>query len=299
MDIWKDLIQEPLINVLIVISDYLGDNFGLAVITLTIIINLVLLPLTLNQIRSSKAMQDLQPKLSELQKKYAKDRQRLAKEQMALYKTSGVKPAGCALTFVIQMPVWIALYQAILLSLAVAPEGLLNLSKYLYSWDITFGALPLSRSFLSMDLSEPNFVLAILVGAAMWVQQKMSSNPNPGDAKQASQSQMMLWMMPMMFAVISLSVPSGLSLYWAANSIVRIVLQYRISGWGGLKRVKASGNKPGDKYLKFDNPGEKTTTDNVGADIVISDTEVTGRPVKPKKSRYLPGKERQQKNRGK
>ncbi|GAG33979.1 unnamed protein product, partial [marine sediment metagenome] len=190
MDFWKDIIQEPLINVLIVMSDYLGDNFGVAIVALTIIINLIMLPLTLKQIRSSKAMQDLQPKLSELQKKYAKDRQRLAKEQMALYKTSGVKPAGCALTFIIQMPIWIALYQTILLSLAVAPEGLLNLSRYLYSWDITFGALPLSRSFMTMDLALPNYILAFLVGAAMWVQQKMSTNPNPGDAKQASQSQM-------------------------------------------------------------------------------------------------------------
>lgn len=296
MDIWKDIIQEPLINVLIVMANYLGDNFGVAIIALTIIINLAMLPLTLNQIRSSKAMQDLQPKLSELQKKYGKDRQRLAKEQMALYKTSGVKPAGCAVTMIVQMPIWIALYQAILLTLAVAPEGLLNLSRYLYSWDVTFGALPLSRSFLTMDLAQPNFILAFIVGAAMWVQQKMSTNTNPGDAKQASQSQMMLWMMPMMFALISLSVPAGLGLYWVANSVVRVVLQYRITGWGGLKRRPAPADA-GQKYLKFDTPGEEKSVSDTSADIVVTDTTDTEAPLKPSKSRYQPGKTRQQRRR--
>ena len=73
MNVWELIIQQPIINILIVMSHYLGGSFGLAIIALTIIVNLAMLPLTLSQIRSSKAMQDLQPKLAELQKKFGKD----------------------------------------------------------------------------------------------------------------------------------------------------------------------------------------------------------------------------------
>ena len=291
MNVWELIIQQPIINALITMAHAIGDNFGLAIIALTIIINLILLPMTLSQIRSSKAMQDLQPKIQELQKKYGKDKQKMAEAQMALWKESGVKPAGCALTMIVQMPIWIALYQSIILALAVAPEGLVNLSRFLYPWDFVYSALPLSQHFLGMNLAEPNFILAILVGGAMWVQQKMSSNTSTTDPKQASQMQMMQWMMPLMFAVISLSVPSGLALYWAINSIFRIVLQYRIAGWGGLIKPKGETKPQGPKYVKFDSNGEKTSSDDTGADIVIDQKST---PAKPDKSRYQPGKNKGQ-----
>ena len=164
MNWWELIIQQPVINVLIVLSHYLAGYFGLAIIALTIIVNVLMLKLTLKQVLASKAMQEMQPKLAELQKKYGKDKQRMAQEQMRLYKESGVSPAGCMLPMIVQMPIWIALYQSIMLSLAVAPEGLLNLSKYLYSWDIVFAALPLGNDFLWFNLAEPDMVLAILVG---------------------------------------------------------------------------------------------------------------------------------------
>jgi YidC/Oxa1 family membrane protein insertase len=287
---WELIIQQPVINVLIVMTDFLAGNFGLAIIALTLIVNLAMLPLTLSQIRSAKAMQDLQPKISEIQKKYAKDRQKLAQEQMKIYKESGVKPAGCAITMVIQMPVWIALYQSIMLALAVAPEGLLNLARYLYDWPMLFAILPLNNTFLSMNLAQPNFILAILVGATMWLQQKMSTTP-PADPKQAQQAQLMLWMMPMMFAVLALSFPAGLSLYWVTSSVFRIVLQYRVSGWGGIikKRAEPTAAEPERKYVKFEAAVEKK--DDVGADIVIKDGGRASLP-KPSKNRYLPGRDR-------
>ncbi len=286
MNWWDLIIQQPVINVLIVMSDSLGNSFGWAIVALTIIVNLCLLPLTSRQIRSTKAMQELQPRLAEIQKKYAKDRQKLAQEQMRLYKESGVKPAGCAITMIIQMPVWIALYRAIMLTLAVAPESLLNLSRYLYSWPVVYSALPLSQDFLGMNLAEPNLILAILVGATMWLQQKMSMTI-PTDPKQRSQSQMMLWMMPIMFFFLASMFPSGLSLFWAASSIVRIVMQYWVTGWGGITREAGGEVDKDKKYLKFDAPAVEKSTDDVGADIVITDT-----PEKSSKMRYLPGKDR-------
>ncbi len=287
MNVWELIIQQPLINVLIVIASFFGGNFGLAIITLTIFINLCMLPMTLSQIRSSKKMQDLQPKLAELQKKFAKDKQKLAQEQMKLYKESGIKPAGCLLTMIVQLPVWIALYQSIMLTMAIAPEGLLNLSRYLYPWGGVFAALPLSRGFLGLDLAEPNIILAVIVGVSQWVQQKMSQTPS-ADPKQSQQNQMMLWMFPMIFTLISLSFPAGLPLYWVSNSMVRIVLQYRLSGWGGLSRKPSEGNGKDKKYVDLIAAGERKSTDDVGADIVMPDSQ-----QQPSKNRYLPGKDRQ------
>ena len=294
MNIWELIIQQPLTNVLIVMSYYLGNSFGLAVIALTIIINLLMLKMTLSQIRSAKAMQDLQPKIAEIQKKFARDRQKLSQEQMKLYKESGVKPAGCAISMFIQMPVWIALYQAIMLALAVAPEGLLNLSKYLYSWPILYTIVPLNRAFLGMDLAQPNMVLAVLVGVTMWIQQKMTTTTST-DPKQAQQAQMMLWMMPMMFTFFALSFPSGLALYWVVNSIVRIIIQYRSTGWGGLRWPSPKQTKAEKKYVKFEAKEEKTSTDRTGADIVLPDSDtLKARMLKPNKNRYQPGKDRSQ-----
>ena len=294
MNIWDLIIQQPLINILIVMSHYLGGSFGAAIIILTIVINLALLPMTMSQIRSSKKMQDLQPKLSELQKKYAKDKQKLASEQMKLYKESGIKPAGCALTMVIQMPVWIALYQSIMLALAAAPEGLLNLSKYLYSWDVIYSSLPLSRDFLYLDLAQPNMIFAFLVGATMWIQQKMSTTISP-DPRQAQQSQMMLWMMPMLFAFMALSFPSGLSLYWVASSIFRIVLQYRVSGWGGLRRQTPPPSEGEKKRLKFEDAQERKTAAETKPDMIITDKESLKRLSggnKPGRFKFFPPKDK-------
>ncbi len=272
MNVWELIIQQPLTNVLIVVAHAFGDNFGVAIILLTLLVNCAMLPLTLSQIRSSKRMQDLQPKLAEIQKKYGKDKQKLAQEQMKIYKESGIKPAGCLLPMIIQMPVWFALYQSIMLALAATPEGLLNLAKLLYPWQVVYSALPLNPYFLGMNLASPNFILAILVGAAMWVQQKMSATPTD-DPRSAASSQMMTWMMPLLFAFLALSFPSGLALYWVASSIFRIVLQYRVTGWGTLRR-RASTVDTGKKYVTFEGEDKKKAKKVKPKDeVIITDKE--------------------------
>ena len=268
---WELIILQPVINVLIVMTDYLLDEFGLAIIALTIVTRLVMYPLTVKQLRSTKAMQALQPKLAELQKKYAKDKNKLAREQMRLYKESGVSPAGCLVPMAVQMPIWIALYQSIILALAVAPEALLNLSRLLYSrLDVVYSALPLDSNFLGMDLAEPNFILALFVGASMWVQQKMVT-PATADPKQQAQSRMMLWMMPMMFFFLSYTFPSGLALYWAASTVIGIVMQYFVSGWGALIPARATKQVTRDnKYKRRITEVEQAPSEGaaIGADIV-------------------------------
>jgi YidC/Oxa1 family membrane protein insertase len=200
--------------------------------------------LTIKQVRASKAMQDLQPKMAELQKKYARDKQKFAQEQMKLYRESGVSPAGCILPLLIQTPIWIALYQAIMRVLAVIPENLLGLSSYLYSWPIVYSTLPLPSHFLGLNLASGNMVLALLVGASMWVQQKQTMTATT-DPKMAQQNNLMLWMMPLMFTFLSISFPSGLALYWVTSNIMRIGIQYKVTGWGGL--VSSQPKKPQEK----------------------------------------------------
>ena len=296
MNVWELIIQQPLTNVLIVISSAFGGNFGVAIMLLTILVNLALLPLTLSQIRSSKKMQDLQPKLAELQKKYGKDRQKLAQEQMRLYKESGFKPAGCALSLIIQMPVWFALYQSVMIALASVPEGLLNLSRYLYDWPVVYSSLPLNPYFLGMNLAQPNIVMAVLVGASMWLQQKMSVTPS-SDPRAAASSRMMSWMMPLIFAFLALSFPSGLSLYWVASAIFRIVVQYRISGWGGLRGKTAAVAEPDKKYVKFDSSENKKIKVKPRDEVIITDKESLKKSRRSSRfSKFFQGEDEDQEN---
>ncbi len=230
--VWNLIILQPLTNVLIALSHFLGNNFGLSIIVLTIAINALTYPLTLKQMRSAKAMQDLQPKLAELQKKH-KDSQVLMKEQMKLYRESGISPTGCLTSMFLPMPIWIALYQTIRGVMAVTPDSFLGLSSQLYSWQVVFAALPLNTHFLWLNLGAPDYFLAILVGVSMYLQQKMTSQPAT-DPRMAQQAQLMQVMMPVFFVFITISVPSGLGLYWVVNSFIRIGVQYFFSGWGGL-----------------------------------------------------------------
>jgi len=264
-EIWNLIAMEPMINTLIVLTRYLFNNFGVAIIVVTIIVNAAMLPLTLKQVRASKAMQALQPKLAELQKKYAKDKQRLAQEQMKMYKESGVSPAGCLLPLVVQMPVWIALYQSIMHVLAVIPENLLGLSKYLYSWPVVYSTLPLENQFLWLNLATGDMLLAILVGGTMWVQQKMVMTPG-ADPKQQQQASMMLWLMPMMFAFLTLSFPSGLALFWVTSNVVRIGIQYSATGWGAL--VKSAPKKQDERDKKYKQRISEVEKVPQGGDIV-------------------------------
>jgi len=270
--IWDLIIFKPVLNVLVVLCRVLFSNFGLTIIVLTIIIRGLMYPLTIRQLRSTKAMESLQPKLAELKKKYARDKQKLAKEQMHLYKESGVSPMGCLVPMLIQMPIWIALYQSIMMALAVAPEGLLNLSRYLYPWRVVYSILPLGSKFLWLNLAAPDrfLLLPILVGVTMWVQQKMVTPANP-DPKQKSTTGMMLWMMPILFTFLSLQFPSGLALYWVTSNVISIVIQYFVTGWGGL--VKSTAGEPGGRDKAYKKriaqvevgPSEDA---DVGADIV-------------------------------
>lgn len=250
-ELWNSIILEPVLNSLIALCTMLGHNFGFAIIVLTIVVRFALYPLTVRQTRSTKAMQALQPRMQELKKKYGKNQQRLQQETMKLYKEAGINPLGCLWPMLIQLPIWIALYQSIMQALASTPENLLNLSQHLYSWAVVGQAVPLNEQFLWLRLSQPdsNLILAILVGGTMWVQQKMVTPPAT-DPSQRSMTQMTTLMMPLMFGMFTLSFPSGLALYWVVSNIIGIVIQYFVAGgWGYLRVPSAPKPAPDGKAV--------------------------------------------------
>jgi YidC/Oxa1 family membrane protein insertase len=212
LELWNLIILNPILNGLIALSSIFSGNFGLAIVVLTIIVRLILWPLTKRQLNSTKAMQE-----------------------MKLYKDAGINPIGCIWPMLVQFPVWIALYQSIMKALATTPENLLDLSYHLYSGQVISQAFPLSSYFLWLDLGgRGDLGLAIIVGGTMWVQQKMTAAPSV-DPKQQSMNSMMQMMMPLMFGLFVLMVPSGLALFWAVSNVIGIITQYfATGGWGNL-----------------------------------------------------------------
>src|SRR4030043_1673105 len=167
-ELWNTIIFEPVLNSLIALCSVLGGNFGFAIIVLTVVVRLALFPLTVRQTQSTKAMQTMQPKIQELQKKYGKNQQKLQQEMMKLYKEAGINPLGCLWPMLIQLPIWIALYQSIMQALAATPESLLSLSQHLYHWAAVGQAVPLNDHFLWLRLSQHgDIILAVFVGGTL------------------------------------------------------------------------------------------------------------------------------------
>jgi YidC/Oxa1 family membrane protein insertase len=232
-DIFTTLLLNPMINFLVLLSNLLFGSFGLAIIAFTIIIRLFTFPLTLRQLRQTKAMQALQPKMQEINKKYS-DPKRRQQELMKAYREAGVNPLGCIGPMLLQFPILIALYYAVRSSLAVSPEALENLSGRLYDWQYLLGAVPLKEHFLGLDLRHPNILMVFLVGITTWAQTKTTVTVAT-DERMKAQQQMMTWMLPLMFAFFALSFPSGVSLYWVVNSIVGIAFNVATYGFPLLK----------------------------------------------------------------
>ena len=238
---WDTLLVTPMVNFLVALSALAFGSFGAAILLFTLITRAVTFPLTLRTLHSMRAMQELQPRLQEVQKKYSDPRRR-SEETMKLYREHGVNPLGCLGPTLIQMPIFIGLYSVIRVTLGNNPEDVLGLSSRLYDVGFIQGAIPLSTSFLGMELGATgNYFLVGLVFVSMWLQQRISasrSTAQPG-TQQAQMNQMMQWMMPALFAWFVIAVPAGLGLYWAASTIIGIILQWIFVGpgdftWGSL-----------------------------------------------------------------
>ena len=246
-----NFIAYPIANLMLLFYTFLGKSTVLALAVLTLLINLLMLPLTLKQQRSARRMQEIQPQLEKLQKKYAKDRERLAQEQMKLYKEAGINPMGGCLPLLIQMPIWFGLIGAIRYAIPSTPLQLFQFSHHIYRWlPGVVGIVPLQSTFLGMDLGQPpnavqwwSYALPVLVFVTSWLQQKLLTPPTTGDSQSqaAMMNRQMQIMMPLMFMFFTLTYATGLSIYFVLSSLIRIVQYYLVQKDRGEKEPAVAG----------------------------------------------------------
>ncbi|MFQ6101445.1 MAG: YidC/Oxa1 family membrane protein insertase [Anaerolineae bacterium] len=235
-----NFIAYPLANLTLLFYTFLGHNTVIAIAALTLLINLLVLPLTLSQQRSARKMQEFQPQLEKLQKKYAKDKERLAQEQMKLYKEAGISPMQGCLPLLVQMPIWFGLIGAIRYCIPPTPLELFNFSHHIYKWlPGVVGLVPLQSTFLGMDLGQPpspaqwwSYALPVLVLVTSWLQQKLLTPPTTADSQSQAtmMNRQMQIMMPLMFMFFTLTYATGLSIYFIISNLIRMVQYYFVQG---------------------------------------------------------------------
>ncbi|MEA4910375.1 MAG: YidC/Oxa1 family membrane protein insertase [Chloroflexi bacterium] len=250
------------INVLLFIYQLIG-NFGVAIILFTILIRLLTHPLTVQQLKGTQAMQDLQKdkRWIDIQNKYKNDKEKLQQEQLKLYQELGVNPFSSCLPTLIQFPIIIGLYQAVIRAMASTPIELLNLTRMIYPSFVQVSSLiPLRSQFLWMDLGQPERlmipgisfgipILAIVVTATTYIQSKLMQPPSTGGSggagdQTAMMSNMMTLYMPFLMGYLALTLASGLSLYFLTSNLIGII-QYSVLG-----KVNWSNLIPGRKPAK-------------------------------------------------
>jgi YidC/Oxa1 family membrane protein insertase len=268
-DPWSFFILNPFTNVLLLIYNHVGLNFGLAVILFTILIRAITWPLTGQQLKGAKVMQDLQSDKEwlDIQKKYAKDREKLASEQMRIYKERGINPLASCLPTLIQFPIIIGLYQSVTRALAATPLTLLQLARSIYPFMNASAIIPLNSHFLWMDLGRPEGLpfpagfaisflpygfptLAIIVALTTYLQTKLTLPPssNPNDQAAAMNGMMTIYM-PLFLGWLVLNYASGLAIYFVTSNVLGIV-QYGMMGRVNWRNLLPGASKPAPSNVK-------------------------------------------------
>ncbi len=205
---WLDFLSKPLVMALDFFYKYTG-NYGIAIILLTVVIKILFWPLSHKSYKSMEQMKKLQPILQQLKEKYKDDKEKLNQEMMQIYKTYKINPAGGCVPMLLQIPVFIALY-----------EALLSAIELRHAPFITY--LPFTHHIWLADLSakDPYYITPLLMGITMFIQQKMS--PTTGDPTQAK----LMLLMPVVLTFLFLNFPSGLVVYFITNNILSIIQQW-------------------------------------------------------------------------
>lgn len=212
---WTSAIAIPLLKMLQWVYSF-AHNYGIAIIVVTLFVKILLFPLTYKSMKSMAQLSKLRPQMERIQKKYADDKQKLQQEIWALYKSNGANPLSGCLPLLIQMPVFFALYRVLFNSMELyqAPFGL---------W------------IHDLSAKDPFFVTPILLTALMYLQQRLTPATNADPSQQA-----VMRIMPVMFGVFMLFLPSGLNIYMLVNTIVSIGQQYVLNRKFGLHNAPAS-----------------------------------------------------------
>jgi YidC/Oxa1 family membrane protein insertase len=244
---WDMLIINPMINILLFIYSLI-QNFGIAIILFTLLIRMITYPLTVQQLKSTQKMQVLQksPEFLKIQKDNKDDKQKLQQEQMKYYQEKGINPLGGCLPTLIQFPIIIGLYQAIVKVLATAPIQMAELSRHVYPFINVAKLIPVNQKFLWMDLGQPERlyimgvgipVLAVLVVITTYVQSKLMTPPSQPGEQGAQMGQMMNLYMPFFMGYLALTFAAGLSVYFITSNLISVG-QYAMMGkvdWSNLR----------------------------------------------------------------
>ncbi len=234
--LYTEILFRPILNVLIWLYGVIpGADLGISIIVLTVIVKAILYPLTAQQLKQQKAMQSIQPKIAEVRKRLKDDKEAQAKELMELYRKEKVNPASSCLPLLIQLPVFIALYQA--LRVGLSSETLTQLYNFIPNPG------HINATLLGIvDLAKPSYVLAVLASAVQFWQswlmfKKTGVTKSPPEeviadkgAKDEDMTAMinkqMMYMMPIITLIIGIKLPGGLTLYWFIMSALTVAQQY-------------------------------------------------------------------------
>ncbi len=237
-DIWNGIVSG--LNFLLQGINDLTGNYGVAIILLTVLVKLVLLPLTIKQTRSMIAMQKIQPEIKKLQEKYKDDKERLSQEMMKFYRENKVNPLGGCLPLILQLPVFFALF-TVLRKYILTPPTIIVGNTFAAMQGIegfagmpsAFAGLPSFKQagFLWIDnlanstrIADPTFVFIILLAVTTWYSQKQVMT----DPRQKN----MLIIMPLVTAFIGWSLPAGVAIYWLTTNTLQIVQQFVMERYG-------------------------------------------------------------------
>lgn len=201
---WNKTFVYPMSWLITFIAGVFNNNFGLGIVIVTLLVRTLLIPLNVKQLKSSKAMQDIQPKIKELQEKYKskdqKTQQKLQEAQMALFQEHGVNPLAGCLPIFIQMPILISMYHAIMRTTEIKQGSFL---------------------WFQLGQSDPTFILPLIAGGATFLQQKLMMADSPSG--QNPQMKIMLYVMPIMITIFAMTFPSALALYWVVGNVFMVV----------------------------------------------------------------------------
>lgn len=301
--LFEQVFTRPIFNVLLLLYHLFGD-FGLSIVVLTLIVKLVLFPLTLQQLKSTKANQALQPQLQEIRRKYAKDQRAQMEATQALYKEYGINPLAGCLPMLIQLPVLYGMYFAfssVLRSSNLSQEidklrypiiahfATINVNLTWFTW-LKF-LQPAWPWMISLAQPDPTHILPVIAALATFIQLRMSlpktlaSSTNAKDGQMdptASTMKTMQYIMPFFTLFIGWNLPSGLALYWTVSSIFQAVQQYFVTGWGSLlvmpdfvstkdeSSSSKSASRNGASASRKENINEQSSAEVVDGSIVAT-----------------------------
>ncbi|HPI67016.1 MAG TPA: YidC/Oxa1 family membrane protein insertase [bacterium] len=242
--IYNTILYQPIFNLLVFFYNIIpGHDLGLAILLITIVLKLVLYPFSVKSIKAQKSLQELQPQINELRKKYKDNPQELTKQTMTLYRQQKVSPFSSCLPLLIQLPIFIAVYQ-------VFRQGLANSQNLniLYPFIKNPGLIN-TISFGFLELSKSNIILAVLAGLAQfWVSKMLvvKKQPAVSGAKDedmtAAVNKQMLYFMPLVTVFIGVSLPSGLTFYWLITTLLTGLQQ-----WYVFKKINHQHENIGQK----------------------------------------------------